>query len=310
MVNLKETELVSVIVNCYNGEKYLEEAINSIIEQTYNNFEIIFWDNCSTDQTQNIILSYNDSRIRYFRGDKNVDVYKARNYALSKCNGNFIAFLDSDDYWYPSKLEKQIPLFDDSDVGLVFSDSYFFNEYRILRRNYKYGYPKEKNYFSNLIVNYHLDIETVVLRKSILEKFDLKFNNEFNCVGDADLFLRVAFHSKIKIYPEILAKWRIHQESITYNQQDRFIIENKKMLTDLDSYFKNNGFNYTKEINCARKKTLNKELFFLWKKDKPGELRSKIKKLESYDLTVLVIFIISFFPFRLFLKIKKIFRLL
>ena len=95
---------VSVIMNCYNGEEYLREAIDSVYAQSYKNWEIIFWDNASTDGTSQIAQSY-DSRLRYFRADVNTHLGPARNMALAKAKTTYIAFLDSDDWWMPNKLE-------------------------------------------------------------------------------------------------------------------------------------------------------------------------------------------------------------
>ena len=103
--------LVSIIINCFNGEEYLREALESVISQTYKNWEIIFWDNQSTDKSAEIFKSYQDSRLKYYLASSHTKIlYEARNYALKKATGDFIAFLDADDYWLPDKLEKQIPL--------------------------------------------------------------------------------------------------------------------------------------------------------------------------------------------------------
>ena len=95
---------VSIIMNCYNGEQFLAEAVQSVINQTYNNWELIFWDNASNDNSQNIIKNFNDKRIKYFFSKVNEPLGKARNNALKKTQGQFIAFLDCDDLWMPSKL--------------------------------------------------------------------------------------------------------------------------------------------------------------------------------------------------------------
>ncbi len=113
--------LVSVIINCLNGEKFLREAIDSVYAQTYNNWEIILWDNASTDKTAEIGQSY-DSKIKYYKSEKVIPLGDARNKALKQCKGEFIAILDCDDIWAPDKLEKQIPLFKESSIGLVFCD--------------------------------------------------------------------------------------------------------------------------------------------------------------------------------------------
>ena len=111
---------VSVIMNCFNGEKYLREAIDSVYAQTYKNWEIIFWDNASTDNSAEIAKSY-DEKLRYFRGEKTVPLYAARNLALKQAKGKYIAFLDCDDYWLPQKLERQVEIFEsDKKIGLVY----------------------------------------------------------------------------------------------------------------------------------------------------------------------------------------------
>ncbi|MEB3828453.1 glycosyltransferase family 2 protein, partial [Phormidium sp. CCY1219] len=106
----KDYPLVSVIMNCYNGEKYLKEAIDSVYAQTYPNWEIIFVDNASVDQTAAIANSY-DNRLKYFRNPLTVKLGESRNIACEHAKGEFLAFLDCDDIWMPDKLELQIPLF-------------------------------------------------------------------------------------------------------------------------------------------------------------------------------------------------------
>ena len=109
---MTEQSLVSVIINCFNGEKYLRQALDSVIAQTYKNWEIIFWDNQSTDKSAEIFKSYKDKRLKYNLASSHTKIlYKARNFALKKTNGDFISFLDVDDLWLPEKLEKQLFFF-------------------------------------------------------------------------------------------------------------------------------------------------------------------------------------------------------
>ncbi len=126
---MREQPLVSIIMNCYNGEKYLREAIDSVIEQTYQNWEIIFWNNQSTDKSEEIFKSYEDRRLKYYFAPKHTLLYEARNYASEKSSGNFIAFLDVDDYWETNKLDEQMKvLIKDGNVAMVYSNYYFKNE--------------------------------------------------------------------------------------------------------------------------------------------------------------------------------------
>ena len=114
--------LVSVIMNCHNGEKYLEESIQSVISQTYDNWELIFWDNRSEDKSSEIFKKYQDKRFKYFYANKHTSLYEARNLAIQKSTGDFISFLDTDDLWEKQKLEKQMDYFDDHSIGVVYSN--------------------------------------------------------------------------------------------------------------------------------------------------------------------------------------------
>ena len=101
------SKLISIIVNCYNGEKYLKQTLESIQKQNYTNWELIFWDNQSTDNSKAIFDSFNESRFKYFYSEKFTSLYEARNLACRKCNGEFITFLDCDDWWYDDFSQKE-----------------------------------------------------------------------------------------------------------------------------------------------------------------------------------------------------------
>ena len=102
-----KSPLVSIIVNCYNGDKYLSEALDSILDQTYQNWELIFWDNRSEDKSAEIFKRNKDKRFKYYYANEHTSLYKARNLAIEKSNGDFIAFLDTDDLWDKNKLQLQ-----------------------------------------------------------------------------------------------------------------------------------------------------------------------------------------------------------
>ena len=95
---------VTVIMNVHNGEEFISEAIASVINQTYQNWELIIWDNFSTDKTFELIRRFKDKRINYFKSEIFDELYTARNKAIDISNGDLITFLDSDDIWLPNKL--------------------------------------------------------------------------------------------------------------------------------------------------------------------------------------------------------------
>ena len=122
-------KLVSIILNCYNGEKYLQQALNSIEKQSYKNWELIFWDNRSTDNSKNIFKSFKNKKFKYYISKKHTSLYKARNLAIKKSRGQFISFIDADDLWEKNKLKKQVELFlRNKQVSLIYSNLWIQNE--------------------------------------------------------------------------------------------------------------------------------------------------------------------------------------
>ena len=120
--SFKTEPLVSVIMNCKNSAEYLREAINSVYAQTYKNWEIIFWDNASTDNSAAIAKSY-DKRLRYFKSDEPVKLGKARNLAIAEAGGKYLAFLDCDDKWLQEKLKKETVMLEArSDIDFIYSN--------------------------------------------------------------------------------------------------------------------------------------------------------------------------------------------
>jgi glycosyltransferase involved in cell wall biosynthesis len=115
---------ISVIVNCHNGEKYLANCIKSIINQTYDNFEVILFDNCSSDKSKKITNNFKDDRIKYYRSEIKVPLYKARNDAIRKTTGDFVAFLDVDDWWDKNYLTSRKELFEKNDYDFFYNNAF------------------------------------------------------------------------------------------------------------------------------------------------------------------------------------------
>ena len=122
----KEEALVSVIIPAYNCEKYVVEAINSVLAQTYKNWELLVLDDGSKDNTLQVIeeFSKNDSRIKTLPNGKNMGVSATRNRGIELASGEWIAFLDSDDMWHPLKLEKQLSFAEENAAEFLFTDNH------------------------------------------------------------------------------------------------------------------------------------------------------------------------------------------
>jgi len=128
--NIDMNPLISIITPAYNSDKYIEDTIDSVLNQTYNNWELIIVDDFSNDNTLKIIYEYTrkDSRIILIKNDKNYGQSRSRNFAINIAKGRFIAFLDSDDIWFPMKLEKQVDFLLTNSKAFVFSYYMLINE--------------------------------------------------------------------------------------------------------------------------------------------------------------------------------------
>ena len=143
-------ELVSVVMPAYNAEKYISEAIQSVLNQTYRNFELIIVDDGSTDKTWQIIQSYNDSRIIAIRHQQNKGVAEARNTALNIAKGKWVALIDADDVWLPERLEKLAGILEESGDGFFISDDH------ILCFDTPYGL---RHWRSEFDIYYHINFD-------------------------------------------------------------------------------------------------------------------------------------------------------
>jgi glycosyltransferase involved in cell wall biosynthesis len=228
-MNMLDEPKVSVLMNCYNGESYLREAIDSVLNQTYQNWEIIFWDNQSTDRSAEIFKSYGDKRMNYFLAPQHTDLGGGRAGAWEHLSGDFIAVLDADDVWLPSKLTKQIPLFDDPDIGIVISDTLFFNE-TTEKPLYAGKYPPTGWVFEQLLTGYFVSLETLVIRKASALKLPRAFDPDFSAIADFDLVVRLSRIAKLALVEEVLAKWRVHNGSDTWRYPMSFVVEKEKWI--------------------------------------------------------------------------------
>ena len=168
---------ISIIVNCHNGEKYLKKSIQSILNQSYKNWEIIFFDNVSTDTSENIIKSYNDKRIKYYKSKKYLNLYKARNEAIKKTTGNYIAFLDVDDWWDKNKLTEQFNfLKKNKKYKFVCTNFYLYSQNKKeLTKKYKLKLPSGE-ITQDLLNEYFIAISSVLLDREIFKLRSLEID--------------------------------------------------------------------------------------------------------------------------------------
>ena len=256
----KKKPLISVIMNCYNGEKYIYKSVRSILSQSYKNLELIFWDNCSTDKSLKIVKNFKDKRIRYFKSDKFLNLYDARNLAIKKANGEFVTFLDTDDWWKKNKIIKQLDKIKNSNdnVKLIYSNFYIYKN----KKNHifsKKNLPEGK-ITQNLLNSYCVGLLTIFAKKEIFNQNI--FDKKLNIIGDFDFVIRVSKKYNISCVQEPLAFYRIHKNNYSLNNLNMFISELKYWLKKNEKTLKKN-FSIKNQYYFLYKLKLKKILAYL-----------------------------------------------
>ncbi|MBE5754576.1 MAG: glycosyltransferase family 2 protein [Clostridiales bacterium] len=222
-------KLVSIIMPNYNCEKFVGETIKSVINQTYTNWEILFVDDCSTDNSIKIAESFKDNRIRIFKNEKNSGAAVSRNWALREAKGEYIAFLDSDDIWVPEKLEKQIKFMEENGYKFSYSMYEEMSEDsvplgKIVSGPKKINKRKQFDYCWQgcLTVMYHAD--TV----GLVQIEDIKKNNDYA------IWLKVCLKADCYLLSEVLAKYRKRSGSISRHGYGKLIKWHYKLFREAE----------------------------------------------------------------------------
>ena len=212
-------DMVSIIMPSYNTAKFIAESIDSVLAQTYTNWELIIVDDCSTDNTDDVVKPYlNDTRISYLKNGKNSGAAVSRNRALREAKGKWIAFLDSDDLWYPQKLEKQLSFMIKNNYKFTFTD-YLISYSKGTNDSYIYWGPKKVTkylmyrycYFSTITVMY--DREYI----GLIQIADIKKNNDYA------MWLKIIQKSNCYRLPEVLSIYCKHNNSISSGSKLKLI---------------------------------------------------------------------------------------
>ena len=301
---------VSINLCCYNSERYLRETMESIVNQTYKDWELVIINDGSSDSTESIINEYITQGypiIYYYQQNKGLGY--SRNEALKRSGGEYIAFIDHDDLWMPGKLEKQIPLFDDPEVGLVYSDVIHFNsnndEFRISDGLAFY----RGMCFHQLLKNYFLSLPSVVIRKKILEQETEWFDQRFNLIEEYDFFIRIAYSWKLDMCRDALAKYRVHKSSCSWTQEDLFYEE---QIILLEKYCKLWPDFSAKYFNLIKTQTYCQKALYLWKNKKAKDARNCLSPYWYRHYKAFLLYLASFFPpvyiYRITDKFRKVTR--
>jgi glycosyltransferase involved in cell wall biosynthesis len=299
---------VSIIMNCYNSDKYLADALDSVLTQSYPDWELIFWDNGSTDASGRIATDYaaRDPRIRYYYTQDNVRLGKARNKALEQARGDYITFLDCDDMWLPEKLAAQVSLFDrNSEIDFIYGNFLVLGQ-----AVSKPAYPLSEALPSgavtgHLLTKYRLNLQTVIFRATLLTGQAEWFDPALELCEEMELFLRMSLTGTFQYQKETLVKYRIHGNQLTVRKFDRFYEERGYIIAKLVRDQKNFAARYETEIGAY-----NATMLF----DKSSDYVLQGRRREAIGLLsdvkfrapkLFLAYLLAHFPIRFYLAASK-----
>ncbi|PIP81585.1 MAG: glycosyl transferase family 2 [Elusimicrobia bacterium CG_4_9_14_3_um_filter_62_55] len=298
---------VSVLINAYNGAAFLREAIESVYAQTFSDFEIVLYDDASTDDTPNIAKSFDD-KLRYFRSERQVPLGEARNNALEFCRGEFISFLDQDDLYLPEKLARQVAAFSEG-VGLVFSNSLRFWEADGREDLFYKSRPPDGDAFRQLLRAYYLPIHTVMIRRSALPSDRTWwFPEHFKMCEESDLFLRIAYKYRIAYVDEILAKYRVHGNNYSLTNREDLIKEPLEIIDRLSKLHPEFQEEYAEEIRAYRADIKREEARGHWRRGnryRTWRCYYESLRLNPRPVFLAELFLSFFLPYRAFPAIRS-----
>lgn len=213
--------LVSIVIATYNMGQYIDQAIDSILQQTWKNIEVIVVDDGSTDNTSAVMDGYQDNPKVIYIKNENQGQPKAKNCGIKHTKGDFIAFCDADDLWEPNKLDVQMPLFANPNVGVVYSEVSNIDEH-----NQRYVKAPNETRHVGIITN-HMLIEnfvpfgTAVIRRACIEQNGI-FDEEFRMGIDWDLWLRYSLDWEFAYTPERTYIYRVWSGQMSTNYRGRY----------------------------------------------------------------------------------------
>ncbi|WP_460891927.1 glycosyltransferase family 2 protein [Rufibacter soli] len=287
---MKEAKpLVSIVMAAYNEEKYIKEAIDSILSQTYPHFEFIIVNDGSTDKTEEIILSYQDPRIRYVKNETNLRLIASLNKGLSLAEGKYIARMDSDDISLPKRLEIQVAFMEANPlIGISGAQLIVFGS-----EDSTMNYPlQHEDLQLRLLITSCFPNNLVVFRNEIIKKHSLNFTEGYHHGEDYKFWTQWLQITKGANLPDYLVKYRFHPSSVSHKFKDvqrqtrnrireEYAVELFQLQGEEPSYATDLfGFDYEKKIEAVKAILLkNKEikkfdhekltntLFYLWYMD-------------------------------------------
>ena len=286
MLTNKSLPLISIVIPTYNNSTYLKKSLKSVLDQTYKNWETIVIDNCSNDDTYTVVKKFNDQRIKYLKIHNNGIIAKSRNLGVYTAKGEWIAFLDSDDWWTKDKLKICLHYLNNQ-VDLIYHDlEISSSKQKLLKKKLIKTRKLKKPILKDLLINGNaISNSSVIVRKKIIEKIGFIDESE-NLVAaeDYNLWLKISnFTEKFLYIPKTLGYYSVHDENISnkdmssptriaVNEFLSVLNNNQKIRLEANLQYISARFNFLKTNYNGLKKNL---LFVI----KYGSVKYKLRAL-------------------------------
>ena len=246
---MENKPLCSVVMSVYNGEEYLKEAIDSILQQSYANFEFIIIDDASTDNSLEIIQSYNDPRIIIIQNNENLFLACSLNKGIRIAKGDYIVRMDADDVSMPERIMKQVSFMErNPQVGISGTCSEIIG-YGMGHGNYS---QDDQTIKFKLLHECHLMHPTLIIRKELIFDNDLFFNEQLRKNQDYELFIRAVDYTQYANLPDSLLQYRQTEANVkrdSYNQQENVLVIQKKLFHKIGFEISNKQLELYKSIH-------------------------------------------------------------
>ena len=303
------TTAVSILMNCHNCSRYLKESIDSIYAQTYQDFEIIFIDNCSDDGTKIIVDTY-DPRLKYYQTPHFMTLGEARSFGLQYCKSKYLAFLDTDDAWNPMLLEKSLEVLEDErkDYSMTYGNIAFIDEKSKIDKVLFQKKMPSGDIFRNLIQGYFITQVSVVLYRHCVKEVGNSFNKEYQLAADLELFLKIAHKYKIKYIDDVLAKVRKHRDSLTSQKFEKFPVETERFINELRGLIPDFDTMYQSELDHLNITMKYQYGIAAWMEGDKRKAREKIKEVMFKRKKYFLVYLLTVFDYLTYFKLMKFFK--
>ncbi len=328
----ESSPLVSIIMNCYNASATLQEALDSVLAQSYTAWEIIFFDSASTDDSLRIARAFahalNEKAqtgqecgiMHCIAHAQRVVLGEARSRAIRCAQGQYIAFLDCDDVWMPQKLALQVACLQrQPHMDIVCTDTEFFSTDKSTQGAYlfKTAQPARGHVFAALVQRQWMVLSSVMLRAQALRIWQQKtallghtgvFDPCLQMAADADVFYRLAYAGQCDFIAQVLTRRRIHEQNITLQQWEKWPVETRFILEKLRRVCDNFDENFPHVVHTLTQRALFQEAVALWRQGRAKDARAVLFPQGKYwSMTPKKVFfvLLSFFSPKLFDQVAR-----